>query len=81
MVAQTVHASVINDDKQGEAFSFRGKGVFKCECGGLVDNATGYRMLVDRAFFVEEKRDGKAVIFVTQKLVDYLDAYFVREEK
>lgn len=78
MVAQTVHASVTNHKKRGEAFSFRGDGVSKFSHGGLVDNGTAYGMLTSREYFMEEERGGKTVIFITQKLVDYLDAFFAR---
>lgn len=76
MVAQTVHACVTNHAKRGEAFSFRGNGVSSYGGGGLVDNGTAYGMLVGRGYFTEEEHDGKVVIFVTQKLIDHLDAHF-----
>lgn len=78
MVAQTVHACVANHAKQGEAFSFRGDGVFSSGGNGLVDNGTAYGMLVGRGYFTEGDRGGKVVIFVTQKLVDYLDGFFAK---
>lgn len=80
MVAQTFRASVVNHREHGEAFSFRGKEVFSVGHGGLVDNATAYGMLTGRGYFVEEGRDGRVAIFVTQKLVEYLDAYFARKD-
>lgn len=80
MVAQTFHAAVINQEKQGEPFSFRGDNVLTCHGGGLADNATAYGMLLQRGYFVEEQRPPKTVIFVTQKLVEYLDAFFAKKE-
>jgi len=79
MVAQTVHASVTNHEKRGEGFSFRGDGVFGRGGGGLVDNATAYGTLTEQGYFTEGDREGKPVIFITQKLVDYLDAFFAKK--
>lgn len=79
MVTQTIHASVINHDKHGETFSFRGDGVFTRGGGGLTDNGYAYRTLLEREYFTEEERGDKTVIFVTQKLVDYLDTFFARK--
>lgn len=76
MVAQTIHAAIVNQKKHGEPFSFRGDGVFGGGGGGLVDNATAYGMLLDRAYFVEETRGDKTVIFITQKLLDFIDGYY-----
>ena len=79
MVTQTIHACVTNHAKQGRAFSFRGDGVFSV--GGLVDNGTAYGMLVERGYFTEGEHDGRAVIFVTQRLVDFLDKFFAKSEQ
>ncbi len=79
LVAQTIHACVINYKKHGEAFSFRGEGVFRCCGDGLWDNRTAYGMLIDRGFFVEGEHVGRVVIHVTQKLSDYLYGFFARE--
>lgn len=78
MVAQTIRACVTNHAKRGEAFSFRGDGVFSYGGGGLVDNGTAYGMLVERGYFTEGERDEKVVIFITQKLIDHLDAHFAK---
>ena len=77
MVTQTIHACVANHAKRGEAFSFRGDGGFSV--GGLVDNGTAYGMLVERGYFTEVEYDGRPVIFVTQRLVDHLDAHFAKK--
>ena len=78
MVAQTLQACVLNHKEHGKAFSWREDGVFGC--GGLIDNATAYGMLLEREYFVEEERDGKTIIIITQLLVNYLDKYFARNE-
>lgn len=80
MVAQTFRAAVISQEKWGEPFSFRGAGVSACHGGGLADNRSAYDMLLDKGYFVEEQREGKTVIFITQKLVEFLDAFFVRKD-
>lgn len=81
MIAQTIRACVINHKEHGEAFSFCGKG-FSCgsQNGGMVDNGTAYYSLLEDGYFLEEKRDGEAVIIITQKLVDYLDSYLKRKK-
>lgn len=38
-------------------------------------------MLISQEYFTEEERGEKVVIFITQKLVDYLDAYFARKQR
>jgi len=72
MVACTIHAAVNNfdDPERKEAYSVRGN-VF---CN--TDNTQSYNFLRERGYFHEEARDDKIVIFVTQKLVDALDAFF-----
>lgn len=77
MVEQTLHACVVNYDREGEPFSFRGDGVLATGGAGLVDNATAYKMLCERGYFVEGRRgDILPVIFVAQALVDLLDRHF-----
>ncbi len=78
MVCQTLLASVTNNDKRGEPFSFRGDGVFTRSGGGLTDNATAYAMLCERGYFVEGEYGvtQRPVIFITQALLDLLDRYF-----
>lgn len=77
MVWQTLHACILNHKEHGEAFSIRdirsGGGT------GLVDNFTAYGMLVDRKYFIEEKRGDKTVIIMTQKLVDVLRGHLARK--
>ena len=81
MVAETVHACVMNHKEHDEAFSFRGGGIRSTGSGGLVDNRTAYDRLIDQKYFIEGEHDGKVVIFMTQKLVDYLDEFFERKTK
>lgn len=78
MVAQTLHACVLNHKAHGVAFSWRGERVFSRGGGGIVDNGTAYGMLLKREYFVEEERDGKTIIFVTQKLVDLLEGHLAK---
>ena len=80
MVAQTIHACGLNLKEHGEAFSWRGDGVFSSGHGGLVDNGTAYGMLVDREYFVEEERDGKTIIRMTQRLIHLLDGHFAKKK-
>jgi len=56
MVAQTLHACQINLKERGEAFSFRGGGVFSTGGGGLVDNGKAYQRLLDEGYFEERRR-------------------------
>lgn len=77
MVAQTFHAAVINHKKHGEAFSWKGN-VESRSGAGLVDNATAYRMLLEHGYFIEQERDGKTIIVITQKLVDLLTGFFAK---
>lgn len=85
MVAQTLHAAIINHDKLGEAFSFRGNGVFSTSGNGLVDNKTAYGKLLQKDFFREEERviegEKKVVIFPTVTLIQALDDYFAEKNK
>lgn len=78
MVAQTIHACVLNNDKHGEPFSFRGDGVFMV--GGAVNNAKAYNQLLRKSLFVEDERQGKVVIFPTQLLIDKLKIYFTEKD-
>lgn len=79
MVAQTLHACVLNHKKHGTAFSWRGDGVQtpRQKCG--TDNATAYGMLLNRKYFVEEGRDNKVIIIMTQKLVDLLRGHLAKK--
>jgi hypothetical protein len=79
MVAQTLHAAVINFDKHGEAYSIRGPGVRSI--GPHVNNARGYQKLLDWKYIVEDERDGKVVIFPTVTLIKALDVHFARHSK
>lgn len=69
MVAETVHACNFNHVTYGEAFSWVGDNVHS---SGLMDNTTAYDMLLREEYLVEEKRDGKPILRMTQKLVDLL---------
>lgn len=79
MVVQTLHACVLNHKKHGIAFSWRGDGVRmpKQRCG--TDNGTAYGMLLNREYFVEEGRDNKVIIIMTQKLVDLLRGHLAKK--
>lgn len=79
MVCQTLHACILNHKEHGEAFSIREDSVFGQSGAGLVDNGTAYRKLLERKFFVEEKRGDKTVIIMTQKLVDVLKGHLARK--
>ena len=61
LVAQTLHACQINLEKRGEAFSFRGDGVFSVSGGGLVDNGKAYCRLLDGGYFEESHRQATDV--------------------
>lgn len=54
MVAQTIHAAKINLDQRGHACSFQGVGCHSYGGGGLVDNGTGYGILLSRGWIQEE---------------------------
>ena len=55
MVFQTLRASAVNHKKHGGAFSFKSKKLRNVTGGGLGDNPTGYRILLDRGW-IEERR-------------------------
>ena len=76
MVAQTIHAARTNAEKRGKPFSFKGAGVEGRGGGGLVDNGTAYAWLLEDEFFVEDKHEGKTVIYPTQTLINALDEFF-----
>lgn len=80
MVAQTVHAAVANYKEFGEAFSWKGKGVERPRDRAGTDNATAYQMLLKRGYFIEQERDERTIIVITQKLVDLLDKFFSKKE-
>lgn len=75
MVAQTIHGARINAKEHGEPFSFKGDGVNSSGGAGLVDNRTAYGWLIGEGFFIEDKRQGRAVIFPTKKLIARLDGF------
>ncbi len=64
-----------NTKEHGEPFSFRGAGVRSSSGNGLVDNNAGYQLLLDQGLVVEDEREGRPVMFPTQKLVDRLDKF------
>ncbi len=78
MVAGTVHACVLNHKKHGTPFSWVDPSVHSRAGNGLQDNETAYRMLVDKDYFVEEERDGKPILRMTQKLVDLLKGHLAK---
>lgn len=74
IVAQTLHACVLNFNKRGEAFSFLGKGMGYsptsiCNYGGA------YNDLLEREYLVEEKRENRTVMIPTQTLIEALDRF------
>ena len=72
LVAQTIHAAVINYKNHGEPFSFNEiKGATH-----LCDNFTAFDWLVEKEYFIEDKRKGRIVIFPTQLLIDKLKIFF-----
>ena len=73
MVAQTLRASITNHKCHGVAFSWRGDDIRRRS-----DNATAYDMLLNRKYFIEEQREGKTVIIVTQKLIDLLRGHLAK---
>ena len=75
MVAQTIHAAVLNSDTHGEPFSFKDDGVHGNSGAGIVDNGRAYAWLIRDGFFVEAERECRTVIFPTKKLVEHLDQY------
>lgn len=80
MVAQTLHASVINHDKHGQAFSFRGAGVrAPRQCDGT-NNGFAYQTLLEREYFIESEFEGKPTIVMTDKLVKVLDGFLAKQE-
>ena len=81
--AQTIHAACINLEKRGEPFSIRGAGL-DIETR-LARNASTYRTLVNDGFLREETRDldgeDAAVIFLTDKALDALEAHVAKNER
>ena len=73
MVAQTIFAANVNYKKHGEAYSIKGN-VYSTS-----GNTEAYNMLVNDGMFVEEKRQGKTVIFPTDALIDKLYKHFEME--
>ncbi|KKL70044.1 hypothetical protein LCGC14_2108840 [marine sediment metagenome] len=79
MVAQTLHACRLNAKEYSVAFSWKGDGVESRGGGGLVDNATAYGYLLSDGYFVEDERDGKTIIYMTQKLVDLIKRHLAKQ--
>ena len=79
MVAETLHACAINHKTHGIAFSWRGDGVQSARQSDGTNNGSAYAMLLDRKYFVEENRDDKVIIVITQKLVDLLREYLAKK--
>ena len=75
LVAQTMHAAVLNHKKRGEPFSFNEIKVSTRLC----DNFAAFDSLVEDGFFTTGKREKRPVIFPTQKLIEALDNYFDKE--
>lgn len=79
LVAQTVCAAVLNVERLGEAFSWKGNNLDRDDPSGLCDSGTAYRWLVDCGYFEEATRDGKPVIFPTGRLVARLEGFFAKK--
>ncbi len=79
MVARTVHACALNEKEHGEAFSWVGDNVRSSQGNGIVDNTTAYDMLLREEYLIEEKRDGKPILRMSQKLVNFLDEFFANQ--
>lgn len=75
MVAQTIHASVVNMDKRGEPYSVRGSNVYANHGNGLVENRQSYAWLLEQDYFIEETRGADVVIFATEKLLGELEKF------
>ena len=76
IVAQTIRATQENLTDHGEAFALLSPSLDSCTGGGLCDNRTAYDWLKSDGFLREDKRNGKAVIFPTKKLILLLQSYF-----
>lgn len=78
MVAETIHAAVINFNQHGEPFSFKGR--IQDSGNGLIENSTSYAALLRDGLFREETRkiDGRTrtVIFPTPLLIEKLKQFF-----
>lgn len=76
LVAQTIHAAVINHKAHGKPFSFNKIRYSSRMC----DNFSAYDWLIERKYFMEDKRQGQKVIFPTQALIDKLNVFFSHTE-
>ena len=79
MIAQTIHACVLNHAEHGEAFSFKGGNVNSIHNGGLVNNHRAYHQLIDQGMFIEDEFKSRTVIRPTHSLIQRLDEYFSRK--
>lgn len=80
MIVQTLHACVKNHKDHGTAFSIKSPSVERgyTPMGGGIDNARGYRKLIDRGYIIEGGRDGETVIYPTTVLIDALDTHLAK---
>ena len=81
MVATTVHACNINLREHGEAFSWVDPSVHSWSGGGLADNATAFEMLLKKGYLIEDERDGKPILRMSQKLVDVLRGHLAKKNQ
>lgn len=79
IIAETIHACVINHAEHGEAFSKRGANLDNCHGNGLADNRTAYGTLLRDGWLVEQTREGVGrVIVPTDKLIKALEVFFTK---
>lgn len=78
IVAQTLHACVVNFNNRGEAFSFLGKGMGYSPTG-ICNYGSAYDGLLKKEYLVEEKRENKVVMIPTLALTEALDRFLAKE--
>ena len=78
MVDQVFYETLRNQEIYGQAFSSKPPGIHPLVGGGVESNASAYSMLIARKYFIEEDRDHRTVIFITQRLVDLVAGLFAK---
>ena len=77
LIAETVHACVLNHKEHGEPFSFN-----KIKYStSLCNNFSAFDWLVENGLFIDTKRKGKRIIVLTQHCIDRLDEFFNKKTK
>lgn len=74
LVAQTIRATGVTLEAEGEPFSVLGNLQDSPHC----ENTASYQDLVDDGYFAEETRGKRTVIFPTRKLLDALKVFFAK---